>query len=368
MTWHELVAASPANIITWANDTPWARAMAACGQDARWHAEGDVWTHTKLVINELTKVESWPDFDCLSRAKLLCTALFHDAGKPATTIIDDAGRTRSPKHAAAGAVIARDVLRELGCDLNTREAIVNLVCRHGRPPYLLEKPDPARELIGLSWEVNHELLNTFALADTRGRDTQDMKRPEETIQFWKLIAEENQCYRNPYPFFNDQSRFLYYRNKLPNLHYEPREDYRCTASLMAGLPGAGKDTWLAANRPELPVVSLDAIRAELRLAPTDDQGAVVQLARERCREYLRAGRNFALNATNIVRQTRARWIDLFADYDARVEIVYLEPALDVILSRNRNRANPVPNRVMAKLIDKLEPPTLTEAHAVELIG
>ncbi|MGL6097679.1 MAG: hypothetical protein ACRC7O_18005, partial [Fimbriiglobus sp.] len=35
-----------------------------------------------------------------------------------------------------------------------------------------------------------------------------------------------------------------------------------------------------------------------------DQGAVIQAARERCREHLRAGRDFAFNATITVRQTR----------------------------------------------------------------
>ena len=50
-----------------------------------------------------------------------------------------------------------------------------------------------------------------------------------------------------------------------------------------------------------------------------------RFARERCREHLESGRSFAFDATNIVRQTRRRWIDLFADYDARIEIVYVKP-------------------------------------------
>lgn len=41
------------------------------------------------------------------------------------------------------------------------------------------------------------------------------------------------------------------------------------------------------------------------------------MAREQCRAHVRAGRNFAFNATNITRQVRQRWKELFADYDAR---------------------------------------------------
>ena len=124
----------------------------------------------------------------------------------------------------------------------------------------------------------------------------------------------------------------------------PHEDYRCTVTMMSGLPGSGKDTWLAANRPDLPVVSLDDLRGELDVEATDDQGEVIQVARERCRELLRSGRSFAFNATNLLRQTRRRWIDLFADYDARIEIVYVEPPLPVILDQNARRDRPVPEK------------------------
>ena len=367
--WGDVKRASLADLFDWAEGQPWARAMAACGQDALWHAEGDVWTHTRMVAAELGRLAEWPGFDPDSRLKLTFTTLLHDAGKPATTVIDPAtGRTRSPKHAAAGAEIARGVLRELGCPLDFREEVANLVRYHGRPPYLLEKADPAREVIGLSWLVDHRLLHAFALADTRGRHTADTARAEDDLHLWKLVAEEAGCFGRPYPFANDHARFLFYRHALSSLHYAPREDFRSTVTLMAGLPGAGKDTYLATHRPALPIVSLDDIRAGLGVEATDDQGGVIQAAREQCRQHLRAGRNFALNATNTTRQTRARWADLFADYGARIEVTFLEPPLVVIVRQNASRRSGVPRRVIARLVRKLEPPTWAEAHAVELIG
>jgi hypothetical protein len=53
MKWADHFGAPDANILAWAETEPWARAMAACGQDAHWHAEGDVWTHTRMVCAEL---------------------------------------------------------------------------------------------------------------------------------------------------------------------------------------------------------------------------------------------------------------------------------------------------------------------------
>ena len=138
--------------------------------------------------------------------------------------------------------------------------------------------------------------------------------------------------------------------------------------MMSGLPGAGKDTWLNEERPELPMVSLDELRTELDVEATDDQGQVIQAARDACREYLRAGRDFAFNATNTMRQTRKRWIDLFLDYGARVEVVYVEPPLKVIFEQNKRRSKAVPSSAMRKLVAKLEPPTWTEAHELRWVG
>jgi len=215
--------------------------------------------------------------------------------------------------------------------------------------------------------VNHRLLYLFALADTRGRHTREMSRPEETIHLWKMVAEENGCLDKPYAFANDHARFLFYRDALSSLHYTPREEYRCTVTLMSGLPGSGKDTWLTRHRPELSVISLDDLRADLGVEATDNQGEVIQAARESCREHLRAGKNFAFNATNTMRQTRKRWIDLFVDYRARVEVVYVEPPLPVIFQQNDRRSTPVPRNVIDRLVEKLEPPTWAEAHSLVLV-
>lgn len=368
MNWQQLSQADLETVLAWADDRPWCRAMADCRQDAEWHAEGDVWTHTKLVCRELPKLTEWPDLTPRERTLLTFTALFHDAAKPLTTELDpETGRIRSPKHAVKGEQLARRVLRELGCDLTMREEIARLVRFHGRPTFLLEKADPAHEVITLSWLVNHKLLYLFAKADYRGRTTAGSTRAEENLEFWKFAAEEHDCFTHSYPFANDHARFLYFRREKPDRFYVPHEEYRATVTMISGLPGAGKDTWLARERPELPVVSLDELRAELDVEATDDQGTVVQAAKERCREFLRAGSSFAFNATSLLRQTRARWIDLFADYGARIELVYVEPSFATIFAQNKARSRNVPEKVIRDLADRAEPPTWTEAHRVIIV-
>jgi hypothetical protein len=48
--WDDVKRASTEQILAWAESQQWAKAMADCQQDAEWHAEGDVWTHTRMVV------------------------------------------------------------------------------------------------------------------------------------------------------------------------------------------------------------------------------------------------------------------------------------------------------------------------------
>lgn len=363
--WQDILKSSNEEIIRWAAESAWADEMRACQQDAIWHAEGDVWTHTLMVRAEVEKLEGYEELGREDQLKLLFTALLHDSGKPATTALDpETGRLRSLRHSIVGASLARGVLAELGCPLELREEIVRLVRYHGRPPYLLEKAHPEQEVIRLSCLVKNRLLHLFALADTRGRDAGETVRTEEMLNLWRDVAVEHGCYDGPYPFANEQARFLYFREAVGDLHHVPHEHYKCRVLMMSGLPGVGKDTWLARNRPELPVVSLDAVREDLVVDATDNQGRVIQEARERCRQHLRAGEDFAFNATNLTVSLRKRWVDLFAGYGAWIEIVYLEDDLRAVLKRNAGRVDPVPASVIEKLADKVEVPDVSEGHGV----
>ena len=159
MKWEQLIKKSIEEIVAWAETQPWAISMAACQQDARWHAEGDVWTHTKRVLEQLPQLDDRPDLDRHDQVLLIFTALFHDSAKPMTQVVDaETGRISNPKHAVHGEHVARNELRRLECDLVTREAIANLVRYHGRPVFLLERDDPVAELVKMSWLLDNRLL------------------------------------------------------------------------------------------------------------------------------------------------------------------------------------------------------------------
>jgi len=140
--------------------------------------------------------------------------------------------------------------------------------------------------------------------------------------------------------------------------------------MLSGLPGMGKDTYIKKMHPDLPVVSLDNIRRKFKLKPHDASatGWAVQQAKEEAKVFLRKGVPFIWNATNITKQMRSQWIDLFTSYKAKVKLVYIETSYNEWLRQNANRENQVPHTVIMRLLEKLEVPSISEAHEVIYIA
>ena len=64
------------------------------------------------------------------------------------------------------------------------------------------------------------------------------------------------------------------------------------------------------------------------------------------------------NTTNIGRDIREKWTDLFA----RLHLHYLEVPYTQLLQQNRNRAHPVPEAVISRLLDQLDIPVQRSAR------
>ena len=352
------------------NRFDWLRRMDGCPQDPIWHAEGDVLTHVGMVCRELAALPAWRALPEGERHVVFAATLLHDVAKPDCTREED-GRIRSPGHTVRGARLARRVLAEdpafgpAGTPFRVREQVVALVRYHGLPANFLDKPHPERSVITAAATARPDLLAVLAEADMRGRTCVGRDDAVDRVALFREFSAEWGCPAGPYPFSTGHSRFRYFRAQSAPPTIQVFDDTRCEVTLLAGLPAAGKDTWVRAHAGDRPVISLDALRAELGAAPTGDQGPVLAAARDEAKAHLRAGRAFVWNATNTTRMVRDGLVDLFAAYKARVRIVYCEAPLPEVRRRNAARRRPVPERVIEKLIDHLDVPDLTEAHAVE---
>jgi predicted kinase len=343
---------------------PWVRRLADCPQDPVFHAEGDVWTHTRMVGEALAETPGFRARPADERAVLFAAALLHDVAKPIRTALEG-DRLTARGHAWRGAIEARQILWGIDAPFAAREQVCALVRWHQHPFFLIERDDARRRAIEISQTARCDLLALLAEADARGRVGQGRERLLENAALFAEYCREQGCLDRPYAFPSDHARFLYFRRPDRDPDYGAYDDTRCEVVVMSGLPGAGKDRWLRERMPDLPVVSLDALRAAMGVDPEDPQGGVVRAARERARDHLRRGEPFAWNGTNVSRRAREACVGLCADYRARVRVVYVEAPEARLRAQNRARPAPVPDPVIDRLLDRWEVPDPTEAHHVE---
>ncbi len=342
--------------------------MRGCPQDPIHHAEGDVWVHTWMVCEALVSTESWRQLSEGAREILFWAALLHDVAKPDCTRRQAFGRVTSRGHVRRGAIMARRLLWETGMPFADREHVVQLVRYHSLPFWLIERADHARTLVLASQNVRCDWLALLAEADARGRHCEDLDKLLENIELFAELGREQACLHGPREFASRHTRFLYAHGKWPHCDVSPHEDFGSEVVLMSGFPGVGKDHWIRENLPGWPVVSLDAIRRRLGISPKDQQGKVVQEGRAEARRHLRDGMPFVWNATNLSHSIREQCVGLFADYRARIRIVYLEVPPDQLRRQNRERPDAVPDRVIDRLTARWEVPDPYEGHQVDWIA
>jgi len=347
--------------------------LAATPQDHAFHAEGDVWTHTKMAVEALVAAPAYAAAEPWARPILAAAVVLHDIGKPATTRLDGE-RWTSRGHSARGDNLARVALWRLGVPFAIREHVCALVRHHQVPFFGITRPAPdaARLAIRLSLVTRNDWLAIVADADARGRrcaDPADQARIVDHCALWVEHCRELGVLDRPRPFADAHTRQVWLASppgaRLPDVRVH--DDTCCEVTLLAGLPASGKDTWLAAHHPALPVISLDDLRADLDVDPADGQAGVIAAAREQARQYLRTGTSFAWNATNLSLQLRGSLLELFRGYRARTHVVYCEAVAAEQQARNRARREPVPAAAITRMLGRWTVPDPTEAHAITYV-
>ena len=350
-------------------------AMGNTMQNPVYHAEGDVLTHTKMVSEALVSDPRYAAESDEGRTVLFLAALLHDIGKPKCTRLRD-GVLTSPYHTSTGARIARELFfRILGLGgtpeaVRLRESVVAYIRYHSFPPYAIHANDARRRLLRIA--ATGELAGAFTIerlciledADIRGRISPNVPEALERVEYCRMLAEEEGVLRAPYAFPDAFSMRAFFRGQTESPDVPMYRDTFGTVVMMSGLPGTGKDTYIASHYPDLPMVSLDAIRARLAVRPTDNQGPVVAAAIEEAREHLRKKQPFVWNATCLSAEFRNQQISLFEQYGASVRTVFLETEYREGLRRNAGREGVavVPVPVIDKMIRNLE---LPERHECE---
>jgi tRNA nucleotidyltransferase (CCA-adding enzyme) len=150
---------------------PEMKPLVGCEQEPEWHPEGDVWTHTLMVVDKAHQLNG--DLDRARMITVMLGAVCHDLGKPATTAVID-GRIRSMEHEEAGVEPASRLLDRLnihtidGFDVRTH--VLGLVANHLKPGMFFKAGTVGDGAFRrLAQKVDLELLARVARADCLGR-------------------------------------------------------------------------------------------------------------------------------------------------------------------------------------------------------
>ncbi len=223
---------------------PELEALIGVRQSPKHHAEGDVWTHTMLVLDECAAARD----ESAQPFALMLAALCHDFGKPLCSEEVD-GDIRSYGHETAGLVPAGRFLRRLSREIRLSELVLNLVELHMKPNALAAQRAGVKATNRMfDRALDPEALLALALADDRG------KRPAGP-------AEQNEAFL--------RERLALYREYMARPYV------------------VGRDLVAAGLRPSPAFSELLAHAHKLRLAGVDKDSALKQtlaLARQTAAE------------------------------------------------------------------------------------
>ncbi|MEY2481322.1 MAG: hypothetical protein QOI04_2249 [Verrucomicrobiota bacterium] len=100
---------------------PEVSAMKGCAQPPQFHPEGDVFEHTRIMLEMLPEKVSVP---------LVFSVLLHDIGKPPTATVDETGRIRFNAHDRIGAEMTETIMTRLRFSRADIDATVEMVRQH----------------------------------------------------------------------------------------------------------------------------------------------------------------------------------------------------------------------------------------------
>jgi len=141
-------------------------------------------------------------------------------------------------------------------------------------------------------------------------------------------------------------------------------------TVLCGLPASGKTTWRKANADGSDVICLDEIREELSGDASCQRfnENVMMVAVGRAKDALADERDLIVDATNLTREYRAKWIELAEEHDQPARCVYFPISVEVALERNEGRERRVPKYAMERMAHRLQRPEVEEGfEGIEVV-
>lgn len=152
---------------------PELKALQGVQQDPSSHPEGDVWTHTMRVLDEMTRLHTK---EKKTNLRLSLAALCHDLGKAAVALNHDDEQ--------AGMELTERFILRISDEKELLEGVLPLVRHHLKPVQFYEQKAGPAAIRRLACDVNIAELIILAQAHFLGRSTAEAGRGEFEAGRW----------------------------------------------------------------------------------------------------------------------------------------------------------------------------------------
>ena len=161
---------------------PELKALIGVQQNPVYHSEGDVWTHTMMVLDEAAKLRD----RAATPYWFMLSALAHDFGKAVCTEDKD-GVLHAYQHEVKGLPLVEAFLRRITSETRLIDYVLNLVEYHMKPNTVAGARSAKKVTTRMfDQSVDPEGLICIALADDRGRITQMPVTDHEAFLYERL--------------------------------------------------------------------------------------------------------------------------------------------------------------------------------------
>lgn len=155
-------------------------------QNTKYHPEGDVWTHTMIVLDNAAKFRN----EVSDAYSFMLFALMHDLGKIETTEIIN-GKIHSYNHEVVGVEIAERLLERICHEKKVKNYILKSIPLHMRPSMLFESKSKIKKTNKLFDEaVEPKDLIYFSLCDKHIETSKKEELEKKEFLFERLRVYE----------------------------------------------------------------------------------------------------------------------------------------------------------------------------------